>query len=173
MYIGSIFLLIGILLLVALYLARPLLLHRATLVTQEEHDLSALLAEKDRLISAIQELDFDHALGKIPAEDYPIQRSALLAQTAEILERIDALREQQLVANTPAHPSRQPTQTRRPTLVEASPDDELEALIANRRRERAEKAAGFCPQCGKPIQQSDRFCSKCGTPLLEEVEQAE
>lgn len=173
MYVGSIFLLLGILLLVVLYLARPLLLHQATLVTQEEHDLSAMLAEKERLISAIQELDFDHALGKIPAEDYPIQRAALLAQTAKILERIDALRKQQLVANTPAQPSRQSTHARRPTLVEASPDDELEALIANRRRDRAEKAAGFCPQCGKPVQQSDRFCSKCGTPLLEEVEQAE
>jgi ribosomal protein L32 len=173
MYVGSIFLLLGILLLVILYLARPLLLHRATLVTKEEHDLSALLAEKERLISAIQELDFDHALGKIPAEDYPAQRSALLAETAAILQRIDALREQQLVSSSPAHAVRQPTQPRRPTPVETSPDDEIEALIAKRRRERAEKAAGFCPQCGKPVQQSDRFCSKCGTPLLEEVEQAE
>lgn len=173
MDVGSIFLLLGILLLVVLYLARPLLLHRATLVTKEEHDLSALLAEKERLLSAIHELDFDHALGKIPVEEYPIQRSALLAQTAEILQRIDALRERRPVANAPAHPSRQPTQPRRPTLIEASPDDELEALIANRRRERTEKAAGFCPRCGKPVQKSDRFCSKCGAPLLEEVEQAE
>jgi len=173
MYVGSIFLLLGILLLVILYIARPLLLHRSTLVTKEEHDLSALLAEKERLISAIQELDFDHVLGKIPAEDYPTQRSALLAETAEILQRIDALREQQLVANAPAHPPRQATEPRRAAPIEGSPDDELEALIANRRRERAEKAAGFCPQCGKPVQQSDRFCSRCGTPLLEEVEQAE
>jgi ribosomal protein L32 len=112
-------------------------------------------------------------LGKIPAEDYPAQRSALLAETAAILQRIDALREQQLVSSSPAHAVRQPTQPRRPTPVETSPDDEIEALIAKRRRERAEKAAGFCPQCGKPVQQSDRFCSKCGTPLLEEVEQAE
>ncbi|RCK73196.1 MAG: hypothetical protein ANABAC_0083 [Anaerolineae bacterium] len=173
MYIGSIFLLLGILLLVILYLARPFLLHRATLVTKEEHDLSALLAEKERLIGAIQELDFDHALGKIPAEDYPIQRAALLAETAEVMQRLDDLREKQLTNNAPAHSPRQATQPRRPALVEASPDDELEALIANRRRERAEKAAGFCPQCGKPAQQSDRFCSKCGTPLLEEVEQGE
>jgi predicted amidophosphoribosyltransferase len=41
----------------------------------------------------------------------------------------------------------------------------MEALIASRRRERPEKAAGFCPRCGKPVQKLDRFCPKCGTAL--------
>ncbi len=39
-------------------------------------------------------------------------------------------------------------------------------LIANRRRARSEKSSGFCPQCGKPIQKSDRFCPKCGAPAV-------
>jgi rubrerythrin len=47
----------------------------------------------------------------------------------------------------------------------ANPDDELEVLLAKRRRERQEKSAGFCPQCGGPVQKSDRFCPKCGTIL--------
>ena len=47
----------------------------------------------------------------------------------------------------------------------SDPDDELEALLANRRRERQEKSAGFCPQCGGALQQSDRFCPKCGASL--------
>ena len=46
-----------------------------------------------------------------------------------------------------------------------SPDDDLEVMIANRRRARSEKAGGFCPQCGKPVQKSDRFCPGCGTTL--------
>ncbi len=173
MDIGSIFLLLGILLLVILYLARPFLLHRSTPVTQEEHTLSHLLAEQERLLNAIQELDFDHTLGKIPSADYPIQRAALLAETAEVVQQIDALRQQQTTSKEPSRPFRQQTQPRRPATPEASPDDEIEALIANRRRERTEKAAGFCPQCGKPAQQSDRFCSKCGTPLMVEMEQGE
>jgi ribosomal protein S27AE len=41
-------------------------------------------------------------------------------------------------------------------------------LIASRRRERLEKAAGFCPQCGKPVQISDKFCPRCGASLLVE-----
>jgi hypothetical protein len=45
------------------------------------------------------------------------------------------------------------------------PDDALEADIAARRRARQEKSAGFCPQCGGPVQKSDVFCPKCGAKL--------
>ncbi|GAB4474202.1 MAG: hypothetical protein Kow0088_10090 [Anaerolineales bacterium] len=173
MDIGSIFLLFGILLLVIIYIARPFLLHRATLVSKEEHTLSALLAEKERLLNAIQELDFDYTLGKIPAEDYPGQRSALITEAAQVIQQIDTLRQQPAASKEKSPASTQRTQPRRPANGQASADDEIEALIASRRRDRTEKAAGFCPHCGKPIQKSDRFCSKCGTPILEEMEQAE
>ncbi len=173
MAIGSIFLLLGILLFVILYLIRPFLLHRARLVTKEEHTLSALLAEKERLLDAIQELDFDYTLGKIPQVDYPSQRAALVAEAAAVIQQIEAIHQQQSSPKEASRPVAAATQLRRAPSPEGSPDDEIEALIADRRRRRAEKAGGFCPQCGKPVQQSDRFCSKCGTPLLVEVEQGE
>ncbi|MGB9521791.1 MAG: hypothetical protein ACPL6F_03445, partial [Anaerolineales bacterium] len=78
MDIGSIFLLLGLFILVVLYITRPFLLRRALLVTKDEQTLSALLAEKERLLSALQELDFDYTLGKIPPTDYPEQRQLLL-----------------------------------------------------------------------------------------------
>ncbi|MCS6908292.1 MAG: zinc ribbon domain-containing protein [Anaerolineales bacterium] len=170
MDLGSIFLLLGILLMVILYLIRPFLLHRATLVTQEEHTLSFLLAEKERLLNALKELEFDHILGKIPAEDYPLQRTALLAEAAEVIRQIENLRSQPISTKEPLHITKPQAQPRRPVAPELAEDDEIEALLAARRRQRAEKAGGFCPQCGKPVQRSDRFCSKCGTPLLVEVE---
>lgn len=173
MDIGSVLLLLGLLLMVVLYLVRPFLLHRSTLVTKEEHTLSYLLAEKERLLDAIQELDFDHTLGKIPEADYPLQRAALVAEAAAVVQQIETLRQQQPLPKEPARTLQTVTQPRRAASLEASPDDEIEALIASRRRERSEKAAGFCPHCGRPVQQSDRFCSKCGTPLLVEVEQGE
>ena len=43
--------------------------------------------------------------------------------------------------------------------------DEVEGMVAERRKARQEKAAGFCPQCGKPVQQSDKFCSRCGAMI--------
>jgi hypothetical protein len=51
---------------------------------------------------------------------------------------------------------------RKHAVALASPDDPLEAQLANRRRERQGKAAGFCHKCGGPLQKSDLFCPKCG-----------
>jgi len=173
MDIGSIFLLLGLFILVALYITRPFFVRRAMLVTKEEQNLSALLAEKERLLSALQELDFDYTLGKIPPADYPEQRQILLAETVQVMKQLDALNQRE----TDSSGIEQIEQTlagrapvRRPVMSDAAPDDELEALIAARRRDRIEKAAGFCPQCGKPVQQSDRFCPKCGAPLHREEE---
>jgi predicted amidophosphoribosyltransferase len=37
--------------------------------------------------------------------------------------------------------------------------------LAARRRARQDKSAGFCPQCGSPVQKSDLFCPRCGKAL--------
>ncbi len=173
MDIGSIFFLLGLFILVVLYITRPFLVRRAVMVTKEEQTLSTLLAEKERLLSTLQELDFDYNLGKIPDEDYPDQRQALLTETVQLMKQLDAINR----SETPSRPLEQIEKSladrqtmRRQIVADAAPDDELEALIAARRRDRMEKAAGFCPQCGKPILQSDRFCPKCGAPLHREEE---
>ena len=66
MDIGSIFLILAILVLVVVYIAQPLLQRNAASVSDEEQEYSALLAERDRILNILQELDFDHTLGKIP-----------------------------------------------------------------------------------------------------------
>jgi NADH pyrophosphatase NudC (nudix superfamily) len=174
MDLGSIFLLLALLILVAVFIARPLLEHKAVGVSEEEQTLSALLARRDRVLDALQELDFDFKLGKIPELDYPAQRTNLLQQGAEVLKKLDTLQ---------AHPT-QATDVLEfaiaarkaqsvaikengspPSNVVRHPDDDIESLIAARRRQRKTKSAGFCPQCGHPIQTNDKFCSKCGTTL--------
>ena len=119
---------------------------------QENQLRSTLLAERDRLLSTLQELDFDFNLGKIPAEDYPPQRAALTHAAAEALRRLDELTPYQ----APAPPE--------PAAVEP-PDEAMELAIAAHRRSRLEKAIGFCPRCGKPVKKSDKFCSRCGMPI--------
>ena len=52
------------------------------------------MAERDRVINSLQELDFDFKLGKIPDEDYPAQRAELLQKGADILRKLDALQPQ-------------------------------------------------------------------------------
>lgn len=173
MEISSIFLLLATLILAVLFVARPFLQNRRmTTVSAAEHERSSLMAERDRLITTLQELDFDQALGKIPAEDYPVMRADLMQRAADVLRRLDAFqadrtapndaesRIEAVIAARRADASAQGTVSPR---LEA--DDTLEELIAARKSARKEKSAGFCPKCGKAILRSDRFCPHCGKPI--------
>lgn len=184
MDIGSILLILGLFILVGLYISRPLFERTATVVSSEEQERSALLAERDRLLNALQELDFDYALGKIPEEDYPSQRQTLLVQGAGVLRRLDGYqseapaddaesRLEAAIAARRADASMQPAGSGNGSSAMAAPgvaiadaDDSLEVLLAKRRRARSEKSAGFCPNCGEPVQKSDRFCPKCGKGIV-------
>ena len=162
MDLGSIFLLLALFIAVGLYISRPLIERSSTAVTQEEHDLSMLMAERERLIVALQELEFDHALGKIPEEDYPDQRANLLQRGADVLRQLDE------TAGTQSPGFEDPLEAAiaaRKQTKAADPDDNLEEMIANRRRDRKETSSGFCPQCGTAVGKSDKFCSKCGADL--------
>ena len=172
MDIGSIFLILAVLVPVVLYIARPIMERSATVVTTEEHEYSALLAERDRILTALQELDFDHDLGKITDEAYSTLRVNLMRTGADILRQIDEF-EGNSVKNAPDDRIEAAIEAakveRKYAALPAAPDDELEALIANRRRSQKEndqpKTGGFCPQCGNCVQESDRFCPKCGNAL--------
>jgi NADH pyrophosphatase NudC (nudix superfamily) len=163
MNIGSIFLVLAVLIPVALYVAQPYLETRSRRMTAEAHDLSALLAERDRVVNALQELDFDQSLNKIPVEDYPVQRAALLQKGAEVLKKLDAMTAEETAS--PAEDRVEKAVAARRRAKPASDDDDVEALIAARRSGRKEKSGGFCPRCGKPVTASDRFCPSCGKSL--------
>ena len=198
MDIGSIFLILALLVLVGLFIGRPLFERKAISVSEEEHELSSLLAERDRLLNALQELDFDYSLGKIPEDDYPAQRALLVQKGADILRQLDTYQPEEVDADArieTAIAARRVASTGStgptplaPPLTSAGEidlaldasnkaavvtllgeeDDDIETRIATRRRNRQDKSAGFCPQCGNPIQKSDRFCPKCGTGLDED-----
>lgn len=195
--IAGLFFVLALALVVGLFVARPFIqphtVRSAAARSEEEHTehvRSNLLAERDRVLEALQELDFDNALGKIPAEDYPVQRAALLHNGAEILRQLDEIEavggrvrpagttEERIEAAVAAHRADAVAAGRVPAAVGAgaparaagsgngaNTKDELEELIASRKRGRKESAAGFCPGCGRPVQKSDKFCSRCGTTL--------
>jgi len=158
---AAIFLLLIVLTFIVLFVTRPFFERRRVRAAESSHELSFLLAERERLLTALQELDFDQTLGKIPAEDYPAQRAALLQKGAEVLRQLDAL--------TPGA-ARQaggkvPRADSAPKPTAPLSDDDLEDLLAKRRNARKDKTAGFCPKCGKPVLQSDVFCPSCGITL--------
>lgn len=172
MDIGSIFLLLALLIVVVLFISRPIFESKATTITPEDQATSALMAERDRVINALAELDFDYTLGKIPIEDYPDQRKILLKEGAEVLRRLDQAAEPAPDGDAEARLEAAIAARRMAVGVPVAPrngagngDDEIERRIASRRRERQGKSAGFCPQCGRPVQKNDRFCPSCGTAL--------
>jgi len=168
MQIAAIFFTLAIFILVAMYLYAPFMEKRARRVTEEEHELSTLMAERDRVINALQELDFDFNLGKIPDEDYPTQRAGLLQQGAEILRKIDSFAPQAVSAQDEEARLEKAIAARRADASIAKAevsDDDVESMIASRRKGRKDKSAGFCPKCGKPIITTDRFCPSCGKSL--------
>jgi NADH pyrophosphatase NudC (nudix superfamily) len=158
MQITTFLLLLALLTVVAWFVTRPLMRQGHARILADDHEVSSLLAERERVLEALEELDFDYALGKVPADEYPLQRSALLKQGAAILRRLDTLSsspEQKMEMPQPV-PAEQP---------DAMSDDEIETLIAARRSARKARSGGFCPACGKPIMASDRFCPYCGKTL--------
>ncbi len=200
MDLGSIFLIIALLGLVALFISQPLFSGKSKgpqadrqpgalptrfTVDQDEQKHSALLAEHDRVLNALSELDFDYEVGKVPEEDYPAQRSTLLERGVAVLRELDAFEKEgtNFGAPAPAAPADSAEERLEAAIaarrLETAPaggppfngggkpaaDDDIEIQIAARRRLRQEKAAGFCPQCGGPVQKSDRFCPKCGARL--------
>jgi len=188
-------------LIVVLFVAKPFFQHEKkrragdlSIQDDNDHQRSTLLAERDRVLTALHELDFDYAMGKIPQEDYPEQRTVLLHTGAEVLRQLDVLsipdaangkdtavraasqaesiedRIEAAVAARRADSGRKAQPAGIAVAVQlvrngTSAADELEELIARRKRQRKESSAGFCPRCGKPVQKSDKFCSKCGNNL--------
>ena len=177
MDIGSLFLILALALAVGLFIAQPFFKQSTNEETSSkkafemrEHIRSSLLAEQDRVLSALQELDFDQALGKIPAEDYPVQRSSLLTHGAEVMRELDKLEERSDMQSAEdrleaAIAARRADAQAGASTVNIGAGDSIEDQIAARRRAREEKSVGFCPKCGRPLQKSDKFCPKCGTAL--------
>src|SRR6185503_15317230 len=168
MELTAIFFSLAVLILVGMFLYASFTEQRARQVTEEEHELSALMAERDRVITSLQELDFDFKLGKIPDEDYPAQRASLLQKGADILRKIDSL--------APQPASAQDSEMRLEKVIASRhadgsvaqlelTDDDLESMISARRKRHKDRSAGFCPKCGKPVMVTDRFCPSCGKSL--------
>lgn len=165
MELGTIFLLLGVLVIVVLFVAQPFGEHwRAK--EQSGQEISVLQANRENALNGLQELESDYKLGKVPEQEYSIQRANLLKQGAEILRRLDEIQTAQ-----PAQPVEQIKPLAKVSPSKPMADEDLEELIAKRRAARQQKAAGFCPKCGKPIVITDRFCPACGRAV--NIKQAE
>ena len=170
MELGSLLLVFSVIVIVGIYLYAPFTARASRAHKVESNEVSALKAERDRVINSLQELDFDFNLGKIPEGEYPDQRATLLQKGADILRKLDELApvsssvinaeariEKATAAGRADAPANAP--------VFADSDDDIESMIAARRKQHSGKSAGFCPKCGKSVLVSDKFCPSCGKSL--------
>jgi len=176
MDLGAFFFFLALLLLVGLFVARPILedesqtRHDPSIMPQD-HERSALMAKSDRILVSLKELDFDYAIGKINKQDYTQQRESLLMQGAEVLQEMDEVSSGETIPELSIGESEigetdrfeeDVKREKRYSASIADPDDDIEVLLAERRRTQNEKGMGFCPKCGNSVKKSDIFCPKCG-----------
>lgn len=136
--------------------------------------IADLEAQKDSVLQAIKDLEFDHRAGKVSAEDFQNFSARLKMEAAHILKQLDALRTESDSALSEALESEITAlrQARRAETAEiavvassnATLDDDLEAEIQRARLSSAAKVT-VCPRCRYRARPGDRFCAQCGEPL--------
>ncbi len=155
---------------IVMWLSRPWRAARSSSpISEEEHLLSELLARREAIMDALAELEVDFRAGKLSPEDYQVQKAALMEQGAAVLKALDELQsrlaqeEPEVSVETveegavPSVPEEVPSPS-----VQASSDDDIEALLQARRRAQMARYVGFCPSCGGALRAGQRFCPLCG-----------
>lgn len=169
MDIASLLVALALLLLVAAFVFRPLLFatrdeagerEREPAAAHAQSELEMFVARREGVVSALLDLDFDHATGKIDDADYAAQRPALIADGVAILKQLDA----RGVGDEMGLHGAASTEL----------EQRIEQAVARRRTTPAHTPlAAFCPQCGAAAHPGDRFCSKCGRSFASVAEALE
>jgi hypothetical protein len=177
--LGSFLLAVALLVVVGLFIIRPLLSPPAEIIDPvTRRDL--LEAEKEAILEQIRSLDFDYDTGKLPESEYKEQREALVGQAAAVLQQLDELAPAATPApalatngeraaslddieaavaqlrgqTTPPPAVAEPVAAPTPAPEGAGAD--IEAAVAQaRQKARQPAAADASPQPG-------RFCPQCG-----------
>lgn len=175
MELSSLFVALALTLLVAAFIARPLI-ERLNDKSDMAEAADALIAQREAVLTELRDLDFDHATGKVGEADYAEQRARLVAKGAVILQELAGR------TSAPASPGNHAVEPR--SSAQDTLDDEIEQLIAARRAARHQAVAQTplpvapdpltptCPHCAARIVPGDRFCAKCGTKLMTTPEAA-
>jgi len=174
---------LALVVLVAVYIAQPLILKTRVKTAAPESPRDKLLAERDTLYATIRDLDLDFHTGKLVEADYRAMREAYAARGVEILKELDAMnvgpqeaksKRQKAVADD-IEAAVQARRKGKPQVAgRMAEEDEIEAAIRARRQtkignQQSTISHPACPSCGTLFDPADRFCAKCGAALTAEV----
>jgi hypothetical protein len=171
---GSLLLALALLVIVGIYVLRPLLSASAPAASRRAPGRRETLeSEKEAILAQIRIIDFDHETGTLPDEDYEQLRARLVAAAANVLRERDALEPVAPAAAAELDEIEAAVAQRRRQRVGA----DIEAAVAQRRAQPQPEAVAvggngdstssrlFCPQCGQAAVKGDRFCAYCGQQL--------
>lgn len=108
-------------------IAAPFLRHDRRRRTDDVHlqkQRERLLVYYERVLTNLRDLDEDHVTGKMPDEDYALERDEWTLRGIQVLKAIDRLEEESII----------PTEIRDEAAVDAAIDDAIEAAIASHRQ---------------------------------------
>jgi hypothetical protein len=116
-------------------------------------ELARLSEQKEQVLSAIKDLDFEHAAGKLSEEDYQQVRADFLARAAEILTRQEELAGGRAPAAASAPPAREtaPAVSEKTAAPPSAPAEE--------------PLRPYCVACGQQNPEGARFCFRCGAKI--------
>jgi len=151
MEFSSILIVIFIFILSGIFVLRPFFVDEKTSGRAGSSRIDSMMAEKERLLLAIEELDQEFELEKISEEEHNRNRDILLSEAADVINQLDKLQK--------------PSSSRKKAVQQPKADDDLERLINERRLQLKNEKSLNCPKCGKTIGEGAQFCSHCGEAL--------
>jgi hypothetical protein len=130
-----------------------------------------LREEKRRLVRALNELTFDHEMGKLSAADYEAVKERYQLQAVEVMRALENDRDlhpdlaaelSRLAGQGDAEPEAEPSPEPSPaTDSDADPQGEPAADAKSEARE----AGRACASCDTTNDVDARFCKQCGAAL--------
>lgn len=138
-------------------------------------DTGKLSSEKQRqaILLAIRDLDFDYQAGKVAEGDYQTLRVSLVNEAAQLMQRqereqadsIEALIQSRRQTRTPVSPAVKAQTTGSAKQLCHTCQAPLPAGAKFCARCGTPVSEATCPQCKQPLHTGDRFCPACGTTI--------
>jgi hypothetical protein len=151
MELGSLLIVIFLFILSGLFILRPFFVHTGAGGRAGTTIRDSLVAERERLLHAIEEIDLEYELDKISPEEHTRNRDILLSEAAIVLKELDDLPKSGSAKRKKAAPVQK--------------EDDLEIMIADRRKQLKGEISLKCPRCGESVEKGASFCSHCGGAL--------
>ncbi len=175
---------------VIIFFAARSLSQREAVAEEPVSPREVLVAERDGVLAALQDLEADRAAAKLLDDDFAQQRAELMSRGAAVLRRLDEVEAvQPLAPQAPVADAWEAAIAARRRIAQPATQangaehgegDPLERAIQARRRSTgtalatasesvvitpARPAGHTCPGCGAGVDVGDRFCSSCGHSL--------